>query len=108
MAKAKSKFRSRFGASCVQCNDYLVAPERSEYRDARQIVHLWRCLKCGFHFEVIIPIVATPPTEIMAKLRKILARDEFVGDGRLMRQGAALGAAYHPSRHDADGWCRHW
>jgi hypothetical protein len=30
------------------------APEWSEYRDDRQIHHLWHCWKCGCHFETEI------------------------------------------------------
>ena len=74
MAAAKSKFRSNFGASCVRCSDYLIAPERSEYRDTRHIVHAWLCSKCGFRFEVIVPTGETPTLEIIARIRDICAR----------------------------------
>jgi C4-type Zn-finger protein len=72
MAAAKTKkFRSNFGASYVRCSDYIVAPERSEYRDTRHIVHAWLCSKCGFRFEIIVPTGETPPSEIISRIRDI-------------------------------------
>ena len=50
-----SKRRSSFGTNCVRCDNELIAPERSEYRDERQICHLWHCSKCDCSFEVILP-----------------------------------------------------
>jgi hypothetical protein len=78
MAAAKSKFRSNFGASCVRCSDYLVAPERSEYRYTRHIVHAWVCSKCGYRFEIIVPTGETPPSEIMVRIRDVCARRSFI------------------------------
>jgi len=69
MAATKSKFRSNFGASCVRCSDYLIAPERSEYRDTRRIVHAWLCSKCGFRFEVIVPTDKTPAARRIGGMR---------------------------------------
>ena len=42
---------SKFGITCVQCNNEVIAPERSEYRNERQVRHLWRCGECDFRFE---------------------------------------------------------
>ena len=53
MPMLPSKRRSSFGANCVRCDDELIAPERSEYRDGGQIRHFWRCSKCDCSFEVI-------------------------------------------------------
>ena len=78
MTAAKSKFRSNFGASRVRCSDYIVAPERSEYRDTRHIVHAWPCSKCGFRFEIIVPTGETPPSEIISRIRDICARRSFI------------------------------
>ena len=38
--------RSSFGADCAHCGKELIAPERSEYRDERHVLHIWRCPKC--------------------------------------------------------------
>ena len=46
--------RSDLGMRCVQCGNRLITPEWSEYRDDRQIHHLWHCWKCGCHFETEI------------------------------------------------------
>ena len=55
MRAVASKRRSSFGTDCVQCGDELIAPDKSEYRDERHILHLWRCSKCDCSFEVISP-----------------------------------------------------
>jgi hypothetical protein len=58
--------RSSFGMKCVQCSDELIAPVRSEYRNERQIHHVWHCWNCQSCFETI-------PT-----MRDIKTRDDFV------------------------------
>jgi hypothetical protein len=60
MATMVSKRRSTFGVNCVQCDDGLIAPEKSEYRDGMQIRHQWSCTKCAMRFETLetIPIEA--------------------------------------------------
>jgi hypothetical protein len=45
--------RSSFGADCVHCGKELIAPERSEYRDVRHVLHIWRWPKCDSSFEVV-------------------------------------------------------
>jgi hypothetical protein len=45
--------RSTFGTDCVHCGNQLIAPERSEYRDERHVLHIWRCEKCDRSFEDI-------------------------------------------------------
>ena len=42
----ESNRRSSFGINCVQCSNELIAPERSEYRNERQVHHVWHCPKC--------------------------------------------------------------
>jgi hypothetical protein len=44
---------STFGADCVHCGEELIAPERSEHRDERHVLHSWQCSKCGRSFGVI-------------------------------------------------------
>jgi hypothetical protein len=50
--------RSKFGMTCVQCNNDLIAPEWSQYRNARQIRHLWHCWECDFRFESLVSFPA--------------------------------------------------
>ena len=44
---------SSFGMKCVQCSKQLIAPQSSEYRNERDIRHVWRCPKCDCCFETI-------------------------------------------------------
>ena len=76
-SKRRSGRRSSFGTTCVHCNAYIIAPERSEYRDERQIVHCWRCPKCGYSFEVISVAGTKSIVEIMAKIEAIMSRDHI-------------------------------
>jgi hypothetical protein len=50
MPTIASKTRSSFGTECVQCGNELIAPERSEYRNERHVLHLWSCPKCDRSF----------------------------------------------------------
>ncbi len=61
MATMVSDRRSTFGISCVRCDEELIAPEKSEYRDGTRIRHLWLCSKCATRFESIEQI----PVEVM-------------------------------------------
>lgn len=54
MTTIASKRRSRFGMSCAHCDHELIAPEWSEYRNERQVHHVWRCWKCDCSFETIV------------------------------------------------------
>jgi len=54
MSTMVSKRRSTFGMRCVQCDNELIAPEWSEYRNKQQIRHLWCCWKCDCCFETIV------------------------------------------------------
>ena len=46
-----SSRRSSFGMNCAQCENELIAPEWTEYRNERQIHHVWRCWRCDYSFE---------------------------------------------------------
>jgi hypothetical protein len=41
MATMVRNRRSSFGTYCAQCDNELIAPEWSEYRNKRRIRHLW-------------------------------------------------------------------
>jgi hypothetical protein len=43
--------KCRADRTCVQCNNELIAPEWSEYRNERQIRHLWRCEQGPFQLK---------------------------------------------------------
>ena len=47
MTTILSNPRSKFGMTCVQCSNELIAPEWSEYRNERQIHHVWHCTKAA-------------------------------------------------------------
>jgi hypothetical protein len=66
--------RSSFGADCVHCGKELIAPERSEYRDERQVRHIWRCAKCARSFEVIWSADTKSVTDISTFLIALSAR----------------------------------
>ena len=44
----------RFGMNCAHCDNELIAPEWTEYRNERHVHHVWRCWKCDFSFETIV------------------------------------------------------
>jgi hypothetical protein len=46
--------RSSFGMSCAHCDNELIAPEWSEFRNERQVHHVWRCCECDCCFETIV------------------------------------------------------
>ena len=58
MRMIASKRRSSFGTNCVQCDNELIAPARSEFRDERQIRHFWHCRECDFCFELVVSFPA--------------------------------------------------
>ena len=54
--KAVSR-RSSFGMDCVQCGTELIAPEWTEFRNERQVIHhVWHCSRCDCSFETIVKI----------------------------------------------------
>jgi hypothetical protein len=59
---------------CIQCDHELIAPERSEYRDERQIAYFWHCSKCDCCFEVISPTDTKSIEGVMRRIEDIMAR----------------------------------
>jgi hypothetical protein len=49
-----SNRRSKFGIICKQCGNELIAPERSEHRNRRQVHHVWHCPKCSACFGSLV------------------------------------------------------
>ena len=77
MPTVSSTRRSSFGMDCVQCDNELIAPESSEYRDERQVLHFWRCPKCDYCFEVIAPADTKPIKDIMRSIENTVTRHEI-------------------------------
>jgi len=44
----------RFGMNCAHCDNELIVPEWTEYRNERHVHYVWRCWKCDFCFETIV------------------------------------------------------
>ena len=78
MRMIASKRRLSFGTNCVQCDNELIAPERSEYRDERQIRHLWHCSKCDCSFEVISPTDTKSIEDIMRRIKDVMRRRDVL------------------------------
>jgi uncharacterized protein with PIN domain len=36
---------------CPQCDEWLLAPDWSEYLNERRVRHTWSCEACGYAFE---------------------------------------------------------
>jgi hypothetical protein len=66
MTTILSNRRSKFGMTCVQCDNELIAPELSQYQNERQIGHLWHCPECDLCFELVgsFPAVNKPAKDI--------------------------------------------
>ena len=76
MRMLPSKRRSSFGTNCVRCDNELIAPERSEYRDGGQIRHLWCCSRCDYSFEVIPHAHTKSKEDIMRRIEDNKRRRE--------------------------------
>jgi hypothetical protein len=60
--------------TCIQCDHELSAPERSEHRDERHILHRWRCPKCDCCFDVISLADTKSIEGIMKKIEDMIAK----------------------------------
>jgi hypothetical protein len=58
MSVMVSNRRCSFGITCVKCSSELIAPELSEYRNERQVHHVWRCAECDCRFESLVSFPA--------------------------------------------------
>jgi hypothetical protein len=68
--------RSSFGMDCVQCDNELIAPESSEYRHERHILHHWGCPKCDCRFEVISPSDTKSIRDVMRRIEAVVTRSD--------------------------------
>jgi uncharacterized protein with PIN domain len=78
MRMVPAKRRSSFGTNCVRCDNELIAPERSEYRDGGQIRHFWRCSRCDYSFEVIPHAHTKSIEDIMSGIEGIVGRRQVL------------------------------
>jgi hypothetical protein len=69
MTMKRTHRRSSFGTDCVQCGSELIAPEWTEYRNERQVHHVWRCWDCDREFESIVslPVDGKSMKDIMTR-----------------------------------------
>ena len=72
MTTILSNRRSKFGMTCVQCSNELIAPEWSECRNERQVRHLCHCWECDFRFESLVSFPA-----ITKSMRDIKTGDDI-------------------------------
>jgi hypothetical protein len=72
MTTILSNRRSKFGMSCVQCSNELIAPERSEYRNERQVHHVWHCPKCNACFGSLVAFPADTKSMRDIKTGKVI------------------------------------
>ena len=40
--------------NCPQCDEWLLAPDWSEYLNERCVRHTWSCEACGYQFETAV------------------------------------------------------
>jgi ribosomal protein S27AE len=40
--------------SCAKCGERLLLPETSEYSDAHNVRHRWKCGRCDYLFETTV------------------------------------------------------
>jgi len=46
--------RARYGWSCTECKNLLVAPKWSAYVSNHEVRHVWSCENCGREIETVI------------------------------------------------------
>ena len=78
MRTIASKRRSSFGTNCVQCDNELIAPEKSEYRDGGQIRHFWHCSRCDYSFEVISRAHTKSIEDVMRRIEDVMRRRDVL------------------------------
>ena len=55
--------RSPYGLACAECNELVIAPERSHYVDNRKVHHFWACENCGHEIEIMVNLRTRPPSK---------------------------------------------
>lgn len=78
MRMVASSGRSSFGMDCIRCANYLIAPDKSEYRDEKQVAHHWHCPKCDCCFEVISPTDIKSIKDMLRRIEDVVARRDVL------------------------------
>ena len=47
---------SPYGMVCTECDQVVIAPDRSEYVGSREVRHLWSCGNCGHKIEMMVDL----------------------------------------------------
>jgi len=59
---------SPYGLACTECNELVIAPERSHYVDNREVHHFWACENCGHEIEITVNLrtiaISTPTNSV--------------------------------------------
>jgi hypothetical protein len=50
--------RSPYGMACTECNELLIAPNRSEYVSEHEVRHFWDCEICSQRSEIAVDLRA--------------------------------------------------
>jgi hypothetical protein len=58
MTMRAARPRLNCGMRCTRCGEELPLPEWSEYRNNREVDHLWHCWKCDYRFQTIASIAS--------------------------------------------------
>jgi len=77
--------RVKCGMRCARCGEELPLPEWSEYRNDREVDHLWHCWKCDYRFQTIARV---------ASIDDIKIRDD-VFPSLLVTEGKRSFSQYH-------------
>ena len=62
----------RFGMNCAHCDNELIAPEWSEYRNERRVHHVWHCPKCSACFGSLVVFLADTKSMRDIKTGKVI------------------------------------
>jgi len=63
MATAGIVSCSPYGLVCTECDQVVIAPDRSEYLGSREVRHLWSCENCGHQIEMMVDLRISAKTK---------------------------------------------
>src|SRR4026209_630805 len=47
---------SPYALVCTECNELVIAPDRSEYMGSREVRHFWCCENCGHKTAMMVDL----------------------------------------------------
>jgi hypothetical protein len=59
---------SPYGLVCTECDQVVIAPDRSEYVGSREVRHLWSCENCGHQIEMMVDLRISAKTKPITSL----------------------------------------